>query len=151
MQEALQSGLSLGDDELDQIEAETDKEAAAPVEEEMEEETQAEEEEESEAWSLARSSKLSVLLSLLLSLRRDGHKTLLFSMSAKFLDRVAQLLKAHPECTWTRLDGSVADLRERARIVAAYSETSVDEQFVRTPPSSLLSSLRPIMIYQTPI
>ena len=69
---------------------------------------------------ISQSIKTAFLNELLPRLVADGHKVLVFSMSLKMLNLVAQILKSRLNIKFLRLDGRITKLEERRKILDKY-------------------------------
>lgn len=72
---------------------------------------------------LQESGKLAVAAPLFRLLHAEGHRTLVFSASKRLLDMIAVLLDAD-KLGWTRIDGDVTSMDERARRVKRFNTGS---------------------------
>ncbi|KAL9644862.1 hypothetical protein ABK040_005342 [Willaertia magna] len=70
--------------------------------------------------TVSASGKLIFLKLLVEQLYKEGEKVLIFSQSSKMLDIIANLLR-HIKISYTRIDGSINDPKERQRRVDAFN------------------------------
>ncbi|XP_022086433.1 DNA excision repair protein ERCC-6-like [Acanthaster planci] len=68
---------------------------------------------------LTESCKLQFLVSLLVNLRREGHRTLVFSQSRKMLDIIEKVLK-NQNFQAMRLDGTITKLDDREKRISSF-------------------------------
>ncbi|XP_076331442.1 DNA excision repair protein ERCC-6-like isoform X2 [Tachypleus tridentatus] len=80
---------------------------------------------------IEESGKLGFLLSLLNQLRKEGHRTLVFSQSRKILDIIQRIL-TNRQWKVIRIDGTVTSLVEREKKIQTFQEDSSFSVFLLT-------------------
>jgi len=70
---------------------------------------------------VAMSGKMIFLKMLIEQLQKEGERCLIFSQSSKMLDMIASMLR-YIKVSYTRIDGTISDPRERQRRVDAFNE-----------------------------